>query len=729
MNVSTSVRIVCGALLLGSLLFAGRAYAQPELLGEPVLGLPEPATVAVAWYTEWEGTNHFATVDGVEYPATSMKLTRKLEDANSQLFGESPGEVVVRDIWRHEALITGLTPNQRFPYTVTSVDGDNGSVTSDTFSLQRAPEAGTGMKIVLTSDQQNRAMSPAAFQKLEETVGIVDAVLFAGDFVDNPHRASEWWDRNNEGRPAFFPSLQGYFQELFPEHPYNGGEILQHAWLFGTIGNHETPGRWRPNETFLFGDREQTASINSMDGDPQPRWFAEIRFAQKMESGELTVPDGMSMEAFRTQWVRDNSFEHTAYFEMWTQPEGPEGESYYAIKVGDVFIISMNVSRVWRNWNPGRGKFHEDARTLEQPDEWGFGDMFFAHYNFGTPQYEWLVDQLESDAFKSSKYRIVLGHQTMFGLGDNTLPVMADPIMYITYTDGDGAEQVKVVNTPFTRATWETEIEPLIGSITNINYTYPISEDIWTNDIEPLLLDAGVDLVHTGHSHLWNRSRVENLNYIETSNYGNSFGAGWGNIVRAPWARFPESVFPWRAEDYPRTGDPQGRMPIYPNVMNPEDVIEDQGVQPYVSSNNVAVFTVFDTASGLVESWAFDTREPDSDVMLIDSFPINAEEDPSNFPFAQPLGDDWKFGWMGFVWEGSAPWVYSLDHGWLLFQPGDIDGDITFYDPDAGWLSTTMDLYPAMWADALGAWVFYFEGTKNPRQFFNFSTGEYFELP
>ena len=54
-------------------------------------------------------------------------------------------------------------------------------------------------------------------------------------------------------------------------------------------------------------------------------------------------------------------------------------------------------------------------------------------------------------------------------------------------------------------------------AIVDIYYEYPVGNDIWINEIEPLLLDHGVHLVHTGHSRLWNRTRVGDLHYIETA--------------------------------------------------------------------------------------------------------------------------------------------------------------------------------------------------------------------
>ena len=103
-------------------------------------------------------------------------------------------------------------------------------------------------------------------------MGTPDAVLFAGDFVNVPDRASEWFDQAKDNAPAFFPALQGHYQAYMPGFPYNGGEILQHAPLFGTIGNHEVMGRYTPDEDGY--------SLNGSFNDPQPAWFAEVAYEE-----------------------------------------------------------------------------------------------------------------------------------------------------------------------------------------------------------------------------------------------------------------------------------------------------------------------------------------------------------------------------------------------------------------------------------------------------------------
>ncbi|MGF1467127.1 MAG: metallophosphoesterase [Sandaracinaceae bacterium] len=630
----------------------GPGFADnPLILTDPMLTGPTADSVAVVWYTEFEGEGH-TLVYGEELDqsvdAVSRKMTRLFEDSSSQIIGRpSPSRTLERDVWRHEAIATGLTADVRTPYYVETTELGV-TYRSDVFSLQPLPTG--GVKILLTSDQQNRAMSPANFQKVVETVGLVDGVLFAGDLVDTPNRASEWFDRDNQSRPAFFPAFQGRFRELFDDSPYTGGRILQNAWLFATIGNHESPGKF-----------DLDLSLGAMDGHPQPRWFAEMRYAQLEDAGEL--PDGVDRE----QWIIDNSFDHITYYEMWNQPEnapaGVEPENYWSLRIGNTFVISMNVSRVWRTWNNNaRGKFTENPADLNNPMEWGFGDMWFQTYDEGSVQHDWLVDQLASQDFQDAEYVVVLGHQTMFGLGDNAVPVMAERQTIIYFdtalaadliADGtnaiDDSGQLGPFTYPVSRDFFEANIMALAerGAITDVTYQYPVAEDVWANDVEPLLTDAGVNLVHTGHSHVWNRAvepgAVRDLHYIEASNVGNCFGAGFDGFgVRVPWTNFYESsssdelralpsgrIGPWDAADYPRVGDPQGRATVAPNLLDAMNFFTgaDEGL-PFLCSNDVTVFSILDSGEGTVRSYAFDTRFPAREVVEMDCFALDSTASP-----------------------------------------------------------------------------------------------------
>lgn len=629
----------------------------PRRLTDPFLQNPGSDSIHVIWLTNFPGQLHEVQYgDGLTHRqvASSMKVERMLEDQNSRMLGESFDEVVSRPVYRHEAVVRGLPADVRTPYRVQSVSDDGEVLTSETFSLQPMPSPGVPLRILLTSDQQNRLMSAANFQKVEETVGPLDAVFFSGDLVDHPRRASEWFDRydpawlDNPGaegqpaypatRPPFFPALQGRFQEFFPEFPYQGGKILQYAPLFASIGNHEVSGRYRPNAEIQLGDSTRRVDINFMYNDPQPRWYAELRYA---EVAEQVNPSGDA--AVREQWIRDNSWDFEVYRQLFTHPaDGPKGESFYSARIGDVFLISMNVSRIWRTWAVGpnsRSKFIEIAAESNNPDEWGFGEFMFERFDEDSVQYAWLRETLESPDARDAQYRVVMAHQGVFGVGDNSVPVLADPVLYLDYLDADGNPQTREVVLPADsearRQVFLDEVRPLLGAVTEVRYEYPIDQDVWLNAIEPLLLAHQVELVHIGHSHLWTRSKVGTLNYLESANVGNSFGAYWeqpdGSLwrgaIRASWAgnfwNDVNSTEPrWNADNYPPVNDPHGREPIYPTLANPMMEFEGEPELPFVSSNNVTVFSILDTGTGQVHSYAFDTRDPLGPVVEFDRFPL-----------------------------------------------------------------------------------------------------------
>lgn len=537
------------------------------------------------------------------------------------------------------------------------------AVRSGQYTLQPLPAAGQRLRILLSSDQQNNAMAAANFQKVTETLGApVDAVLFPDDFVSQPNRASEWFDRvggtgnaNFQGNPSFFQSLQGTMQRWNPGSPYRGGEVLQHAPLYGCLGNHEYPGRWRMDAATNNTANPLAVSINNMDNDPQPRWYAEWRYEQLKAS----VNPGND-PALRARWIDDNAFEWTTYREMWSLPAGSEGSCYYAQLFGDVFIISLDANRVWRGWGATeRGKFTErfdngTGRVTANADEWGFGDLTFRPFGPGSQQFAWLQQTLQSEACRTAKHRIVLSHQTMAGLGDNAVPVQAEIRATVELTDGS-------LIGPFAASEFASRWPAIQAALSTqrvrfVRYEYPLAGDIWRNHIEPLLQAANVQLVHTGHSHLWNRVRAGNLQYLETANVGNSFGAmffataqagvsagqgprgtqpgnaAWTAQTTAPVAAnaggAPRTALTWNAVDYPTHGEPHGRTMVQPTLANPMRTLDRRTVAwteqdlPFVASNNLTTFSILDTGTGTIASYAFDTRSPSGAVVKFGEFSI-----------------------------------------------------------------------------------------------------------
>jgi hypothetical protein len=582
------------------------APPAPTLLTEPFLQMPTETTVNVVWFTEFAGSGHGVTYgESLDQTAAAetMKMSRLAEDQRSRV-GEQTEDGQVysgytpRDVWRHEAVVPGLTQGARTPYFVTSIADDGTEVTSREYTLAPLPQPGEALQILLTSDNQLMPMTPTNLQKVVEFFGegTIDAVFLAGDLQNIPDRASEWFD-DNRGR-AFFPALQGTTSTALERTfvgenytavsttNYTGGAIIQYAPLFPATGNHEVMGRFNPGNDIGF-----------QYNDPRPRAVAEARYE---ELASLVNPN--NDPAVREQWIIDNSWNTITYEEIFTLPsDGPGGETYYAMQYGDVYVISLFSTRIWRTpglGNDARGKYREALRDLNNPDNWGYGDFIFEDLAQGSEQYNWLVEQLNSEAFQNARYKVVLLHQGPHGLGDNYNPVMAHPVQII---DRDAA-----------------------GNITGVRYEYPIEDDIVLRDVMPLLEEAGVQLMHQGHSHLWFRMETEGgIDIIETSNVGNNYGCyleGYRERGNTPLADAR-----YNPDNYALFGDPHGLLPIMPSIFSPQ-TSESGEPLPCVNSNDLTVFSVLDTGTGIISSYVFDTRQPDSEIRLFDEFSILNDE-------------------------------------------------------------------------------------------------------
>ncbi|MBD1924205.1 metallophosphoesterase [Microcoleus sp. FACHB-831] len=540
-----------------------------ELLTDPFLQFPASNLVQVVWFTEFAGSRHtVAYGENLQQSAiaTTTKLSRTREDQKSRVGKQTADaqvykQTTMRDIWRHQATVTGLTPNTRVPYRVSSVREDGKTINSKQFTLAPTPAPGTPIQILLTSDHQLKPMTSANLQKAAESVGQVDAVLFAGDMVNVPDRASEWFDDNRGG--ALFPALQGRAKFELEKNGvgtiYKGGEFLQHAPMFATIGNHEVMGRF-----------SMDSSLDDQFSDAFPRLDA-----QELKSTKTSV--------------KDNSFNTDTYEEIFSLPQSNEGgKKYYAVTFGDVRLVVLYITNVWRPWGidpKTKGKFSEREQDLNDPINWGYGQHIFEPIAKGSTQYKWLEEELNSQDFKESKYKIVMFHHPPHSLGENIVPAYTDPL------------QVRENNAD--------------GSIKAVRYEYPKQADYIIRDVVPLLETAGVQLVFYGHSHLWNRFiSQKGMHFLETSNVGNSYGAFIGDKKRSLPSNF--------GSDYAVTGNPNGLEPIVPAIA--PLVGEDGQPLPYVASNDITVFSILDTGAGTVSSYRFDTREPESQVVKFDEF-------------------------------------------------------------------------------------------------------------
>ncbi len=615
--------------------------SAPQLLTDPFLQLPTETSVRVVWFTEFEGSRHtVAYGQGLSRTAiaTTTKLSRTREDQQSKVGNQTQdGQVYqkprIRDIWRHEAEVTELTPGNRVPYRVTSVQEDGQIVSSNQFTLAPNPKPQTPLKILLTSDHQLMPMTAANIQKVAETIGHVDGVFLAGDLVNIPDRASEWFDDNRGG--AFFPCLQGRAHyELDKDGvktTYSGGKLIQYAPLFTATGNHEVMGRFN-----------MVSSLGDQFNDPYPRAAANAIYQKNAQQWNTTNNPNL-----REAWLKNNSFNTDTYNEIFTLPNSNTGgKNYYAVSLGDIRLVVLYITNIWRTPNldvDARGRYREREKDLNDSVAWGYGQQIFEPVKKGSDQYNWLEKELNTPEFKQAKYKIVMFHHPPHSLGDNIVPPYSDPVQLI-----------------------ERDAN---GRITAVRYEYPKAADYIIRDVVPLLEKSGVQLVLYGHSHLWNRFiSPSGIHFLETSNVGNTYGAYTGNKKRpvppprlhpaalpaassdapkvatanssgaasikpskAAVPKLKPSVLPttgngiernfstgYTSEYYAATDDPNGLKPVMPTLA--PLLGEDKRPLPYIESNDITAFSILDTGTGMVSSYRFDTRSPESEVVKFDEF-------------------------------------------------------------------------------------------------------------
>ena len=292
-----------------------------KFLTEPFLQFPTQTSIRVVWFTEFMGDGHavsygsnlLATVFTRKVRPVHLREDRQSRVGNQTADGQVYSHPVLREIWRHEAYLTDLTPGKRISYRISSIGENSQLISSRTFTLEPAPLPGKPLKILLTSDHQIKPMVAANLQKVKETFERVDAVFFAGDLVNIPDRASEWFD-DNRGN-AFFPCFQGRAKYRMKydgvETTYKGGQIIQNAPLFPCIGNHEIMGRFNKGK-----------SLNEEFSD--------------------TIPRDVASKLYGEESLEDNSFNTDTFEKIFSLPETETGKKgYYAVSFGDIRLGSF----------------------------------------------------------------------------------------------------------------------------------------------------------------------------------------------------------------------------------------------------------------------------------------------------------------------------------------------------------------------------------------------------
>ena len=83
-------------------------------------------------------------------------------------------------------------------------------------------------------------------------------------------------------------------------------------------------------------------------------------------------------------------------------------------------------------------------------------------------------------------------------------------------------------------------------------------------------------------------------------------------------------------------------------------------------------------------------------------------------------------GWRASTWLGTYlpnrenDWIYHLDLGWLYVQPDGLEG-FWFWMPEEKWLWSKEDVWPFLWSDSNGGWMYPIYSSGN-RYFYDYTT-------
>ena len=261
------------------------------------------------------------------------------------------------------------------------------------------------MKILLTSDIQTKNMCAANYEKLYEAIGPVDAVLANGDIIDVPDRGLRLVRR----RQFLLPGAPGYLRpgdrrrgiQRRPPAPECPPLCLHRQPRgHGPLQRHHPPEHpvQRPHHPGLTPRTSMTGST------------------------AMTTPPTMSLRRTKRSSSRTTPSIPPPGREVLTLPESDTGdERYYAVTIGDLRVIVLEVARIWRGNSVGSTSKYSEIPGASV-DQYGFGQHIFEPIGEGSDQLAFLEEELQSDAFQNAKYKMVMFHWQFHSLGGQPDP-------------------------------------------------------------------------------------------------------------------------------------------------------------------------------------------------------------------------------------------------------------------------------------------------------------------
>ncbi len=395
------------ALLLAGVMTVGLAPAalatdgtplESGLLTEPFLQVPGgdlserglvhrrgpgPTTNQVLLYENGQDQDPTRAIDAETTQLSQVRGGKTTEDYNDP--------TVQRIIWRHEAVVTGLpeyhgADEEKVPYQVVS-DGAQ----SEIYTLQAQAQEGDSHEDPADLRHPDQEHAQTNYEKLYEAIGPVDAVLANGGH----HRRARPGLRLVRRRQFLLPGAPGYLRPGDRRRGIQRRPLLQNA------------PSMPPSATTRSWAATATPPLNTQFNDPTTRAYAEDLYDRVNSDDD---PTNDVSEADKAQFIQDNSFNTTTWEEVLTLPESDTGdERYYAVTIGDLRVIVLEVARIWRGNSVGSTSKYSEIPGASV-DQYGFGQHIFEPIGEGSDQLAFLEEELQSDAFQNAKYKMVMFH-------------------------------------------------------------------------------------------------------------------------------------------------------------------------------------------------------------------------------------------------------------------------------------------------------------------------------
>ena len=102
---------------------------------------------------------------------------------------------------------------------------------------------------------------------------------------------------------------------------------------------------------------------------------------------------------------------------------------------------------------------------------------------------------------------------------------------------------------------------------------------------------------------------------------------------------------------------------------------------------------------------------------------IAIRDSKNAFVSQEKLDKEWKnlrFHAMPYINHANAEWIFHQELGWLYHGPVGQNG-IWFWSEEMKWVWTRKDLWPYLWNQDEGGWLYYMGIIEAKRTFWNFS--------